>query len=166
MSPDYPVAHNNLALALAQSGQAADAASEFKKALALRPDYPDAQGGLGSLLMQSGRLSEAIPLLLKSLQGAPQSLQTRTNLSLALSMAGRPQEAIPHAQEAVALSNGQDPRVLELLGQLYAQTGRAADAIMWTQVALDVAVQAGDQQLADELRARLTSYEAEAARRR
>jgi tetratricopeptide (TPR) repeat protein len=166
LSPDYPVAHNNLALALAQLGQSGEAAIEFKKALALRPDYPEAQGGLGSLLTQSGRLSEAIPLLLKSLQGAPQSFQTRMNLALALSMAGRPHEAIPHAKEAAALSKGQDPRVLELLGRLYAQTGGTADAIAWTRQALGVAAQAGDQQLVADLRALLASYEAAAARNR
>ena len=87
-------------------------------------------------------------------------------LSLALSMAGRPQEAIPHAREAVALSNGQNPQVLELLGRLYAQTGSTADAIEWTQRALDVAVQTGDQQLVDDLRARLASYGAATARNR
>ena len=57
MSPDYPDAHNNLASALAQSGQSGDAVSEFKKALALRPDYPEAQAGLGRLLMLSGKTS-------------------------------------------------------------------------------------------------------------
>jgi Flp pilus assembly protein TadD len=160
LSPDYPDAHNNLALALAQSGQAADAVGEFKKALALRPDYPEAQAGLGSVLTQSGRLSEAISLLLTSVQSAPQNFQSRTNLALALSMAGRPQEAIPHAKEAVALSNGQNPQTLELLGRLYAQTGKAADAIETTQRALDLAVRSGDQQLADDLRARLAAYRA------
>jgi tetratricopeptide (TPR) repeat protein len=166
LSPDYPIAHTNLALALAQSGQTGEAAAEFKKALALRPDYPEAQGGLGSLLVQDGRLGEAIPLLLKSLQGAPQSVQTRANLALALSMAGRPQEAIPHAQEAITLSNGQNLLALELIGRLFAQTGRTGDAIVWTRRALEAAAKTGDQLLVEELRARLATYEAAIARSR
>jgi tetratricopeptide (TPR) repeat protein len=166
ISPDYPYAHLNLASALAQSGQAAGAVGEFKKALALRPDYPEAQAGLGSVLTQSGRAGEAIPLLLKAVQGLPQDPQARTSLAFALFLAGRPQEAIPHAQQAVALSNGQQPRVLELLGLLYAQTGRSADAIATTQKALDVAMQSGDAQLVDDLRARLASYGAPTARHR
>jgi Flp pilus assembly protein TadD len=166
LSPDYPYAHLNLASALAQSGQAGDAVSEFKKALALRPDYPEAQAGLGSVLSQSGRISEAIPLLLKSVQSLPRDAQARTSLSFALFMAGRPQEALPHAKEAVALSNGQNPRVLELLGLIYARTGRIADAIESTRRALDVAVQTGDRQLVDDLRARLASYRAATARKR
>ncbi|MCX6538881.1 MAG: tetratricopeptide repeat protein [Acidobacteria bacterium] len=166
LSPDYPYAHLNLASALAQSGQAGDAVSEFKKALALRPDYPEAQAGLGSVLSQSGRISEAIPLLLKSVQSLPRDAQARTSLSFALFMAGRPQEALPHAKEAVALSNGQNPRVLELLGLIYARTGRIADAIESTRRALDVAVKTGDRQLVDDLRARLASYRAATARNR
>ena len=166
LSEDYPDAHNNLASALAQSGQADDAGSEFRKALALRPDYPEAQAGLGSLLTLGGRFSEGIPLLLKSVQGRPQSLTARMGLAIALSESGRPQEALPHAREAVALSNGQNAEILELLGRLYAQTGATADAIAWTRKALDLAAQAGDQQLVAELRAQLASYEASAARLR
>ena len=166
LSPDYPDAHNNLASALAQIGQAGDAGSEFKTALALRPDYPEAQAGLGTLLTLGGRFSEGIPLLLKSVQGRPQSLTARMGLAIALSGAGRPQEALPHAREAVALSNGQNAEIIELLGRLYAQTGATADAIVWTRKALDMAAQAGDQQLVADLRAQLASYEASAARLR
>jgi Flp pilus assembly protein TadD len=158
LSPDYPDAHHNLASALAQGGQTGEAVSEFKKALASRPDYPAAQAGLGSLLAVSGRTSEAIPLLLEAVQGGPQNLTARMGLALALSNAGRPREAIPHAKEAVALSDGQNPEILELLGRLYAQTGRTAEAIETTRQALEVAVRTGDQQLAAELRARLASY--------
>jgi Flp pilus assembly protein TadD len=84
---------------------------------------------------------------------------------MALSHAGRPHDAIPHAREAVALSNGEDPRILELLGPLYAQTGRLADAIESTRKALDVAVRTGDQQLVDDLRARLAGYASSAGNR-
>jgi len=166
LSPDYPDAHNNLASALAQGGQEGEALREFKKALALRPDYPEAQAGLGTLLTLSGSVNEAIPLLLEAVRGRPQSFTARMGLSMALSKAGRPQEAIPHAKEAVALSNGENPQVLELLGRLYAQTGRTADAIGPTQRALEVAAQIGDQQLVEDLRARLASYRAAAARNR
>jgi Flp pilus assembly protein TadD len=162
-SPDYPDAHMNLASALAQSGQSGEVVAEFRKALALRPDYPEAQAGLGSVLADSGKFNEAIPLLQKAVQGAPRNLQARTSLSLALSMTGRPEEAIPHAKEAVALANGQNPRTLELLGLLYAQTGKSADAVASTQRALEVATQTGDRQLADALRARLAGWRAPGA---
>jgi Flp pilus assembly protein TadD len=158
LSADYPDAHNNLASALAQIGQSGEALAEFRTALRLRPDYPEAEAGLGGLLVLSGKNSEAIPLLLKAVNGRPQNLTARVGLSMALLAVGRPQEALPHAKEAVTLSDGENPQALDLLGRVLAQTGRTADAIEPTQRALDIAMRAGDQPLADELRARLASY--------
>jgi tetratricopeptide (TPR) repeat protein len=110
-------------------------------------------------------MDEAVPHLLKAVEHMPQDPAARTNLVLALSMAGRAQEAIPHAQQAVALSGGRNPLILDLLGRLYAQTGRLPEAIEATRQALEVATQANDQQLARDLRARLSSYEAAAVGR-
>jgi Flp pilus assembly protein TadD len=160
LSPDYPDAHNNLASALVQSGREDQAVVEFQKALALKPDFPEAHSGLGGVLAQKGRMDQAIPHLLKAVEQRPQDLPARTNLVLALSIAGRVQEAIPHAQQAVVLSGGQNPLVLDLLGRLYAQAGRLPEAIETTRQALDIALQAGDERLTQDLRARLSSYAA------
>jgi Flp pilus assembly protein TadD len=166
LSPDYPDAHSNLGSALVESGRPGDAIAEFRKALALSPDYPEAQVGLGGALTRIGKVGEAIPLLLKATERVPKNLQARKNLCLALFMAGRGREAIPHAQEAVTLSEGRDARILDLLGRLYAQTGSTADAAEATRKALDVAMQSNDQQLVNDLRARLSSYGAPAGGKR
>jgi tetratricopeptide (TPR) repeat protein len=164
LSPDYPDAHNNLASALVQSGRPAEATSEFEKALALKPDFAEAHSGLGGVLAQAGKLDEAIPHLQRAVELGPQNPGALANLCLALSLAGRPQEAIPHAQHAVALSNGQNPQILDLLGRLYAQAGRIPEAVDTTRQALAVASGTGDERLVRELQARLSSYEAAAAR--
>jgi tetratricopeptide (TPR) repeat protein len=158
LSPEYPEAHNNLASALVNSGRLDEAIVEFKAALALRPDFGEAHSGLGGVLAQKGRLDEAVPHLLKAVERDPQSLPARTNLALALSMAGRTQEAIPHLQRAVEMSEGRNPLLLDLLGRLYAQTGRLPEAIETTRQALAIASQANDERLARELRAKLDSY--------
>jgi Flp pilus assembly protein TadD len=160
LSPDYPDAHSNLGSVLVESGRPGDAITEFKKALTLKPDYPEAQVGLGGALTRIGKAGEAIPLLLKAIERVPKDVQARKNLCLALFMAGRAQEAIPHAQEAVTLSEGRNAQLLDLLGRLFAQTGRLADAAETTRKALDVAMQSNDQQLANDLRTRLATYEA------
>ncbi|MCG6925329.1 MAG: tetratricopeptide repeat protein [Acidobacteria bacterium] len=162
LSPEYPDAHNNLAAALVQSGRPDEAIGEFRQALALKPDFVEAHAGLGGLLAQTGRVPEAIPHLEKAVEFAPESLGALTNLCLALSIAGRPQEALPHAQKAVALSNGQNPLILDLLGRLYGQAGRFTEAAEPTRRALEIARQAGDEALARDLRERLSSYEAAA----
>jgi tetratricopeptide (TPR) repeat protein len=160
LAPDYPDAFNNLASALVQSGRADEAIAAFEKALALKPDFMEAHSGLGGVLAHRGKVGEAIPHLQKAVDLDPKNPMARTNLCLALSMAGRAQEAIPHAQEAVALSNGQNPLVLDLLGRLYAQAGRLPEAVATTRQALEIAIQANDQPLVRDLRARLSSYEA------
>jgi tetratricopeptide (TPR) repeat protein len=159
LSPDYPDAHNNLAAALGQSGRADEAVREFERALALKPDFAEAQAGLGGVLTQKGRLDEAIPHLQKSVELLPQNPGVLANLCVALALAGRSQDAIQHAQRAVELSNGRNPLILDLLGRLYAQTGRFPEAIETTRHALEVASQAGDANLAHELEGRLASYE-------
>jgi len=163
LSPDYPTAHNNLASALVDSGRLDEAMVEFRKALALNPDFAEAHSGLGGVLARKGRMDEAIPHLFKAVEQRPQDLAARTNLVLALSMADRAQEAIPHAQQAVALSGGRNPLILDVLGRLYAQTGRLPEAIETTRQALEIALQANDERLARDLRVRLSSYEASAS---
>jgi tetratricopeptide (TPR) repeat protein len=160
LSPDYPTAHNNLASALVDSGTLDAAIVEFRQALALKPDFAEAHTGLGGVLARKGRTDEAVPHLLKAVEYSPQDVTTRVNLGLALSMAGRAQEATPHVEQAVLLSGGRNPLILDLLGRLYAQTGRLPEAIETTRRALEIAGQSNDQQLARDLRARLEAYEA------
>jgi tetratricopeptide (TPR) repeat protein len=162
LSPEYPDAHNNLASALVQSGRPDEAIGEFRKAVALNPDFAEARAGLGGVLAQKGRLDEAIPHLQKAVELLPQNPGALANLCLALSLAGRPEEAIPHARQAVALSNGQNPLILDLLGRLYGQAGRFPEAIDTTRQALEIARQAGDEPLVRDLQERLSAYEAAA----
>lgn len=162
LSPDYPDAHSNLASALVQSGRLDEALGEFRTALRLSPDFAEAHSGLGGTLAQKGRIDEAIPHLAKAVELDPRNAMARVNLCLALSMAGRAQEAVPHGEQAVALTEGRDPLVLDALGRLYAQAGRLPEAIVATRKAIEIARAAHEPQLANDLRARLATYEAAA----
>lgn len=162
LSPDYPDAYNNLASALAQQGRPDQAIAHFRKAIALKPDFGEAQAALGSVLAGTGRAAEAVPHLQRAAQLNPEYPGVLANLALALSLSDRSAEAIPVAQKAVALTGGQDPRVLELLGRVYAQSGRLSDAIETTRQALDVASRAGDEPLVRSLQSTLSSYRAAA----
>jgi Flp pilus assembly protein TadD len=162
LSPDYPDAYNNLASAIVQSGRPEEAIVAFRKAVEQKPDFAEAHGGLGGVLARQGRLDEAIPHLRKAVELDPKNVASRANLCVALSMAGRPDEGIPHAVEGVALSNGSNPLMLDVLGRLYAQGHRYAEAIETTRRALDLARGARDEALARELAARLAAYQAAA----
>ena len=159
LAPDYPDPYNNLGSALVDSGKLAEAAGYFRKALELRPNHAEAHLSLGGVLAKQGRLSEAIPHLRKAVELTPDSPMARNNLALALSATNQSAEAIPHAEQAIKLTGGRDPVLLGFLGELYAENGRIPEAVEMTGRALELAAQAGDAQLAGELRARLAQYQ-------
>jgi tetratricopeptide (TPR) repeat protein len=163
LSPDYPDAYNNLASALVQSGRSEEAIVAFRKAIALKPDFVEPLAGLGGALAGRGRAAEAIPHLQRAVELSPQNPGILANLCVALSLAGRPEEAIAEARKAVALTNAQDPLVLDMLGRLQAQAGRVSDAIETARQAVDVASRGGDERLVRGLESRLSEYKAAAA---
>jgi hypothetical protein len=61
-------------------------------------------------------------------------------------------------EEAVKLSGGRDPRILDRLAGVYAELGRFAQAVETARRALAVASEENDQQLVDALKARIASY--------
>jgi tetratricopeptide (TPR) repeat protein len=163
LSPDYPDPHNNLASAMAQSGNLDRAIVEYGKALERKSDYTEAHLGLGAILAQSGRLDEAIPHLKEAADLDEKNPAARANLCLALVSARRPDEAIPQCEQAVNLSGHGDPRFLEMLGKAYADANRLEDAIGATRHGVDVARAANDEATARHLGETLATYEAEAA---
>ena len=50
LKTDYPEAHNNLGVALAQQGKMDEAIVQFDQALRLKPDYAQARTNLGYAL--------------------------------------------------------------------------------------------------------------------
>ena len=163
LSPDYPDAYNNLGSALVRKGRPDEAISQFEKAVTLQPAFGEARAGLGGALAGKGRVAEAIPHLQRAAELIPENPGVLVNLALALSLAERSAEAIPVAQKAVALTGGQDPLVLDMLGRLYAQAGRVPDAIETARQAVDVASRGGDERLVRGLQSRLSEYQAAAA---
>jgi Flp pilus assembly protein TadD/class 3 adenylate cyclase len=54
LQPDYPEAHNNLAILLRRTGDESAAARHYQEALRLRPDYPEAHSNYAALLAARG----------------------------------------------------------------------------------------------------------------
>jgi tetratricopeptide (TPR) repeat protein len=54
LRPDYPEAHNNLAVLLYSRGEQSEAARHYQEALRLRPDYAEAHSNYASLLAARG----------------------------------------------------------------------------------------------------------------
>ena len=159
LSPEYPEAHNNLAELLIRKRRLDEAVPHLEKALDLNPRYASAHSNLGSALAQLNRIGEAIPHLEKAVEYRPGLVDAHNNLGVALAMSGRIKDAIPALEQAVKLSGGREPMILDLLGRMYAEDGRFADAARTARRALAAAVQQNNTRLAERLKAAVAAYE-------
>ncbi len=103
-NPDCWMAHNNLALILADAGQIDQAIPHLENAIRLKPDYALAENNLGNDLTQLNRPAEAVPHLQRALALQPKYPVAERNLGIALAASGKTSEAIPHFENALRLN--------------------------------------------------------------
>ena len=89
---------------------------------------------------------------------SPDSFEYRFNLGRVLAAGGHFAEAIPHFEQAVRLSDGREPQILDMLAGVYAETGRFPEAAQAERQALAVAGQSNPQ-FVDTLKSRISYYE-------
>ncbi len=127
-NPACWMAHNNLAMALADAGRLPEAIPHLETALKLRPGFAEAESNLGDDLTRAGRPADAIPHLERALQLQPGYAEACNNLGAALMAVGRSAEGLSRFAEAVRLKP--DYAVAHVnLGLALASTGRPAEAI-------------------------------------
>ncbi len=166
LSPEYPEAHNNLANALARNGKLAEAVEHYELALKYSPDYTEAHNNVGNALAQLGRVDEAIPHFRRVTADRPDLAEAHAALGLALFMTGKLPEAVREVERATQLAGPDQPVLLDLLGNLYAEAGRLPDALRVTRQALASATRQDNRELAASLSARIAGYESRLARPR
>ena len=113
-------------------------------------------------LAHEGNLNDATPHLLKAVELAPQDAGYRSNLGRVLAAQGRFADALPQFEQAAALSNRQDPGVLQMLAAMESETGKFAEAVSTAQTAMELAKQQQNDALAASLEANLSRYRAQA----
>ncbi|MGZ6013046.1 MAG: tetratricopeptide repeat protein [Caulobacteraceae bacterium] len=122
LTPNDPVAHNNLGNALRPLGLWEEALAACAQALALAPDYLDAQLSHANALQDMGRPQEAVAGYDRLLQRAPADPRALANRGLALRSLNRGAEAAKSFEQAMAADPG-NLQVRALAGQAYLQTG-------------------------------------------
>ena len=133
LSPSDALPHNNLGVALAETGKAEEALAQYAKALELSPRYPDAHNNLGEALAGRGRLGEAIGHFEKALQIDPSHAGAHGNLGAVLAREGRFDQAIPHLERAIEIKPD-DVDAQKNLGLALAEKGRFEEATRcWEQ---------------------------------
>jgi tetratricopeptide (TPR) repeat protein len=101
--PDSAEIDRNIGLALADTGERAEAVDYLRRAIRINPDDAAAQHALGSLLLEYGNAPEAADHFRAALRARPDSAAAHNDLGVALGSIGQTREAIEHFRAAVDL---------------------------------------------------------------
>jgi tetratricopeptide (TPR) repeat protein len=113
---------------LAQRGRFAEAAAQYRRALAVEPNYAQALSNLGNALMASGDDEGAIAAWRRAIAAEPAYALPHANLGAALSQHGRLDEAIAQLRRAVELKPD-FVDALDNLAKALLAAGQAAQAL-------------------------------------
>lgn len=103
LRPDYPEAHNNLAVLLRAKGDPAGAAGHYREALRLRPDYPEAHCNYAYLLESLGRMDGALQHVEEAIRLRPGYVDAHHRLANLLAARGELARAAEHYERTLDL---------------------------------------------------------------
>ncbi|MBN1391278.1 MAG: fused MFS/spermidine synthase [Sedimentisphaerales bacterium] len=143
------------------SGQADSALTLSLKMLEIYPQSSVAFMIKAIAMQYKGNMQEAMAAGRQAVELAPDNPDMHFGLGIILSGAGQIEQAITEYQEAVRLSeqasSWERAKMLSTLSSAYAAAGRPADAINAAEKALNIALSAGQQELAESIRKQLIS---------
>jgi len=102
-NPRCWMAHYNLGIFLKDRGEADQAITHYRQAIALWPGYVEAHYNLAHLLAEKGEVSDAIDEYEAALGINPADAEAHNNLGATLFENGRVDDAIAHYQQALAI---------------------------------------------------------------
>jgi len=154
----------NLGAVLQLQNKLIQAIDCYHRTLRLDPNHISANNNLGAILVSQGKPDEAINHFDTVLKIDPNNSKAYNNLAYALVSDPHPQKqeivkAVELAQKAAELTDYNDPEVLDTLADCYSKDNKTDLAVKTAEKALELAVAADNNQLADQLRNRLKSYE-------
>ena len=164
LRPDNTPAHENLAKALLQKGEVADALIHYQKLLELQPNNIEVHNIVGTVLIQHGRIREGVEEWQNVLAIQPDNGNALSNL--AWIFATSPDDslrdgakAVQLAEDALRISGRRIPIIFRTLAAAYAETGEFSQAIQTAQQGIELANSQGNFSLATELQGNITLYQ-------
>ena len=103
LRPDYPEAHNNLAILLRAQGDQTEPAKHYREVLRQRPDYPEAHYNYAILLESRGSIAGAAEHYQEALRLRPEYVDAHHGYANLLKTRALVAEAADHYQEALRL---------------------------------------------------------------
>ncbi len=137
-NPACWMAHQNLAIALAESGNVDAAIAHLRTALAIKPDNAAAENNLGDNLTRLDRLDEALPHLQRAVELQPNYAIGHCNLATTLARMRRFEEAFPHFAAAARLAPLY-PQAEQNWGIALMESGQPAQAFAHLRRAVEIA---------------------------
>ena len=136
----------------------AEAAVEFRKAVAVSPRNVTARINLGATLSQLGDVQGAAEQFEEAIRIDPGRVNAHYNLAILLAGQNQHEKAITHLQSALAVEPN-DTSVQFLLGSELVKVGRCREAIEWQRRMIIVAEQQNNTELVSKLRTNLKLLE-------
>ena len=137
LKPDFPEAHNNLAIIYKGRNELARALAEIKKALRYNPRYHEALNNMGRIYEKMGKLEEAGEAYREAIRLNPFLPEAHNNLGIVWYRLENFTEAEKEFREALRLRPFY-PEAFYNLGNLYLGGGDADRAILNFQEALRI----------------------------
>ena len=165
IDPNYVPALSNLGSAFLQTGQVDESLAHLEKALQIDPDYKAAHFNMANTLLQMGRTEEAFSHLQRVLEIDPGDAEAQKNMAWVLATCSNPRlrdgaKAVELAERA-SKNSRPNPIMGATLAAAYAEAGRFSDAVATAEMALQLAMNSGNTQMADVIRGHLEFYRAQ-----
>jgi tetratricopeptide (TPR) repeat protein len=162
LRPASADAHANLGLCYARQRKLDEAVLEFQEQLRLQPDA-QAWYNLALARVMQGNLKEAAADYEQAVKLKPDWPIVLNDLAWIRATAPRAElrdstAAVRMAERACELSGGQEARFFGTLDAAYAEAGRFADAITTAEKTRDLALAAGDKEIATAAQQRMALY--------
>jgi tetratricopeptide (TPR) repeat protein len=149
LKPNAELAHLNLGGALAGLGRYEEGMGHYAEAARLDPTDPRPPYLMGKALLRQGRGEEAVARFREALRLDKNHSPSLVLLARVLASSEDPKlrngpEAVALAQQANALTGGENAFALDTLAMAWAEAGRFSDAAEAAHKALDAVTAAGD----------------------
>ena len=165
VEPDNAKVHYNLANIAFAHGDWQAAIEHYQVALKQMPDSAHAHYQLGLALERRGQVAAAEAQLQIAIQLDPLHVTAKNNLAWLLATSSEPSlrdgpKAVELARQAVQLSNGLSPQIVDTLAAAYAEAGQFPEAVLAARRALELSVAQNNRPLSDVIQNQLKLFEA------